>query len=158
MADEKQLKQAKAAYKSLCDMLDERELIYTKNEEEFRIECGMQGDDLPIEIRIAVDPERQLVILLSSMPFTVAENRRTAMAIAVSCANNGLVDGNFDYDYLSGGIAFRMTSSFMESLVGKEMFEYMLACAAYTVDAYNDKFFAVSKQEMTLEEIVAYIG
>lgn len=157
MSDEKELKQAQAVYKALCEMLDDRGWHYEKNDVELSIECGAQGEDLPLEILIQVDKERQLVTLLSQMPFAIPESRRTALAVAVSQANNGMVDGSFDYDYLSGRIIFRLTSSYRASLIGKEMLAYMLMCACYTVDNYNDKFLMVAKNEMTTEEILNFI-
>ena len=123
MSEEKELKQAQTVYKALCEMLNERDWHYEKDEENLAIKCGAQGDDLPMEIIVEVDRKRQLVSLLSQMPFAVPENRRTALAVAVSQANNGMVDGSFDFDYLSGRIVFRMTSSYRESLIGKQLFE-----------------------------------
>lgn len=157
MSEEKDLKQAQTVYKALCEMLEERDWHYEKYEEELTIKCGAQGEDLPMEIIVEVDRQRQLVSLLSQMPFAVPENRRTALAVAVSQANNGMVDGSFDFDYLSGRIVFRMTSSYRESLIGKQLFEYMLSCACYTIDEYNDKFLMVAKNEMSAEEILDYI-
>lgn len=157
MSEEKELKQAQTVYKALCEMLNERDWHYEKDEENLAIKCGAQGDDLPMEIIVEVDRKRQLVSLLSQMPFAVPENRRTALAVAVSQANNGMVDGSFDFDYLSGRIVFRLTASYRESLVGKELFAYMLMCACYTIDEYNDKFLMVAKNEMSAEEILDYI-
>lgn len=157
MSDEKELKQAKVVYATLCEMLDEHDWHYQKDEERLTISCGAQGDDLPMEIRIEVDVERNLITLLSQMPFAVAENRRTALAIAVSQANNGMVDGNFDYDYLNGRIIFRMTSSYLGSLIGKDLFNYMLMCSCVTIDEYNDKFLMVAKSEMSNNEILDFI-
>ena len=157
MADEKVLKQAQAVYKALCDRLDEHNWHYEKHEEDLAISCGAQGDDLPMELRIAVDTKRQIVTLLSQMPFEVPENRRTALAIAVSQANNGMIDGSFDFDFLSGSIIFRMTTSYRESLIGKELFSYMLSCSCYTIDEYNDKFLTVTKKAMSVDEILDYI-
>ena len=157
MAEEKKVKLAKAAFKSLCEMLDEHDWHYSKDEDELKIKCGAQGDDLPMEIRIEVDVNRQLVMLLSQMPFSVPEDRRTALAVAVSAANSGMVDGSFDYDYLGGGIIFRLTSSFRDSLIGKDVFEYMLMCSCYTIDKYNDKFLMVAKNNMSYEEILNFI-
>ncbi len=157
MSEEKDLKQAQVVYKALCEMLDERDWHYEKNEEDLTIKCGAQGEDLPMEIIVVVDKQRQLISLLSQMPFAVPENRRTALAIAVSQANNGMVDGSFDFDYSSGRIVFRMTSSYRESLIGKELFEYMLMCACFTIDNYNDKFLIVAKSEMSTEEILDYV-
>lgn len=91
------------------------------------------------------------------MPFVVAEDRRTALAIAVSQANNGMVDGDFDYDYINGRIIFRLTSSYLDSLIGKDMFNYMLMCSCVTIDEYNDKFLMVAKSTMSNEEILDFI-
>ena len=157
MAEEKEMKQAAAVYKSLCEMLDEHEWHYKKDEEHLMIACGAQGDDLPIEIRMEVDVKRKLITLISPMPFVVAENRRTAMAVAVSQANNGMVDGSFDYDYLGGRILFRMTSSYRDSLIGKSLLNYMLMCSCFTIDRYNDKFLMVAKNDMSVEEILNFI-
>ncbi|MDE7394582.1 MAG: YbjN domain-containing protein [Clostridiales bacterium] len=157
MAEERDLKQARVVYKSLCEMLYDRQWHYEKDEEGLSIKCSAQGDDLPMEIIIEVDAERKLISLLSQMPFGIAENRRTALAVAVSQANNGMIDGSFDYDYLSGNIYFRLTSSYRESLIGKELLNYMLMCACYTIDEYNDKFLMVAKNNMSIEEILDFV-
>lgn len=158
MADDKQLKQARAAFRTLCEMLDEKDWHYKKDEEHLLIGCGAQGDDLPMEIRIEVDAERSLVILLSNMPFQIPPEKRNALAVAVSAANYKIVDGSFDYNYLDGTILFRLTSSFMDSLVGKEMFEYLLYVSCFTIDRYNDKFLMIAKSDMSNEEILDFIG
>lgn len=157
MADENKLKQAKTAFTTLCKMLDEKEWNYKADEENLAITCGARGEDLPMEIEIRVDPERLLVILLSDMPFKVPEDRRAQLALAVTVANYGLVDGSFDYNFLDGRILFRMTSSYRDSLVGKDMFEYMLMCSCVTIDNYNDKFLMVVKQDMQAKEIINFI-
>ena len=157
MSGEKELKQAQAVYKALCDMLDDHNWKYDKDESELSISSGARGDDLPIELRIRVDAQRKLVTLLSQMPFDVPENRRNALAVAVSEANSTMVDGNFDYNYLTGKIIFRMTTSFLDSLIGKELFEYIFSCACYTVDEYNDKFLMVAMKDMSVDQILNYI-
>ena len=157
MSEEKELNLARTVYKSLCAMLDEHDWHYQKDEDNLSIKCGAQGDDLPMEIIVKVDDDRKLVTLISFMPYAVPENRRSALAVAVSQANNGMVDGSFDYSYLTGRIMFRMTSSYRESLIGKNLFDYMITCACYTIDEYNDKFLFVAKNEMSTEEILDYI-
>lgn len=158
MADENALKQARTTFRTLCEMMQERDWHFEKDEEHFRITCGAQGEDLPIKLRINVDPDRLLIMIFSEIPFPIPENRRSALAIAVSAANFGLIDGSFDYSYLEGGIVFRLTSSFRESLIGKDLFEYMLMCTCFTVDKYNDKFLMVVKKDMSPEEIVKFMA
>lgn len=158
MAEEKNMRQAQAAFTSLCAMLDSEEWHYEKNEGALAVECMARGDDLPIPIRITVDADRLLVVLVSQIPFIVPENKRNEMSLAVSTANFGIVDGCFDYNYDEGTLGFRMTSSFRESLVGKELFEYMLYVSCQTVDVYNDKFFRVAKTDMTFDEVIGFIS
>ncbi|MCH5163185.1 MAG: YbjN domain-containing protein [Clostridiales bacterium] len=157
MSDEKELKHAQTVYSTLCNMLDEHGWHYEKHDEDLSISCAAQGDDLPIDLHVEVDMKRHLITLLSKMPFSVAPERRAALAVAVSQANNGMVDGSFDYDYTSGRIIFRMTSSYLDSLIGKDLMVYMVMCSCKTIDDYNDKFLMVAKSEMTNEEILEFI-
>lgn len=158
MIEEKDLKQAKQTFKTLCRMMDEKDWHYEKDEEKLSIECGAQGDDLPIELRIKVDPELMLIVLYSQMPFSIPEDRRTALAVAVSAANYSLTDGNFDYDFTNGRIVYRWTSCYRESLIGEELFDFMLMYSCFVIDRYNDKFLMVAKNTMSNEEIVDFIG
>lgn len=155
--EEKNVKQAQAVFRSVCEMLDEHGWHYSKDESELLISCNARGEDLPMEIRILINVDLQIVALYSQMPFKIPENRRKALAVAVSAANNSLVDGSFDYNYLNGNIVFRLTSSYRDSLIGKDVFEYMLMCSFAMVDEYNDKFLMVAKQDMTNEEILNFI-
>lgn len=154
--DKKKLKQAQTVYADFCTMLDEHNWKYDKADN-LVIETGARGDDLAMDITIRVDADRQLVVLHSPMPFTVPENMRKQMAVAVSRANHGMVDGDFDYDYESGKIYFRLTTSFRDSLISKEVFEYVIGVSCSTIDDYNDKFLAVVKKEMTIDQILNYI-
>lgn len=157
MSDEKGFKQAQDVFKALCTMLDEHDWHYEKNAEKLMVKCGAQGEDLPMELIVRVDADRRLITLVSAMPFIIPENRRSALAVAVSKANYGLPDGSFDYEYTSGKIWFRMTSSYIESLIGKDLFEYMLMCSCFFIDKYNDKFLKVVLSEMTVNEILNFI-
>ncbi len=156
MADLKETKQAQNAFNTLCDMLDDHQWKYHRDDEKLRIECGANGEDLPIDIRITVDADKQLVTLLSQLPFKVPEEDRVMGAVAVSAANYNMVDGNFDYNLASGSIIFRLTSSFRESLVSKDVFEYMLFVSCATIDNYNDKFLMLIKHAMSLEDFIKF--
>lgn len=155
MANEKDLKQAQTVFATLCQALDNHDWHYGKDEEELSIECGAQGEDLPMQITIKVDAERKLAILLSHIPVLTPEDKRLEVAIAVSVVNNKLVDGSFDYDVNSGMMVFRMTNSFMESKIGEDLFMYMLLCSCRTIDEYNDKFLMLAKGLLPLEKFLA---
>lgn len=157
MADQNVVKQAQAVYRSLCTMLDEDDWHYEKDEENLTISCNARGDDLSMALKVEVDAERQLVFLTSPMPFRVPQEKREAMAIAVSAANEPMVDGSFDYNYQTGSLLFRLTTTFRESLIGKDLFTYMMYVSCNTIDEYNDKFLLVCKKEMDTDEIIKFI-
>lgn len=155
MAELKNLEQAKAAFATLCRALDKHEWHYKKDEDKLFVECGVQGDDLPMKITVKVDADRMLVLLISHMPFVIQEDKRLDVAIAVSAINNALVDGCFDYDVASGRMFFRMTNSFIESKIGEEVFAYMLFCSCKTIDEYNDKFLMLAKGLISMEQFLS---
>ena len=68
------------------------------------------------------------------------EDKRFDIALATTVVNNRLVDGSFNFDMADGKVSFRLTASCIESILGKELFQYMLMVSANTIDAYNDRF------------------
>lgn len=152
MSENENMKNAKNEYDILCRLLDEREFKYEKFEEDLVVSFIAAGEDIPMQFIIYVDSERELIFLKSPIPFTFDENKRTEAAIAVCLANYSISDGNFDFDYASGQIAFRLTSSFMDSLISEEVFEYMLCIAGAAVDKYNDKFLMLAKGMIKIED------
>lgn len=155
-ANEKQLQNAENVFNSICNMLNNINFKYetSRREEDYVISCTVNGDDIPMRMLIIVRPEREIVSLLSPMPFMTPEDKRVEMAMAVAVANYGIIDGSFDYDLNDGEIRFRLTASYIESLLGEELFKYMLFVSANTVDRYNDRFMMLAKGAMTLDQFV----
>ena len=158
MAEQKNLEQARVVFGTLCRALDKNDWKYKKDEDKLSIECGVQGDDLPMDITVRVDADRRLVLLISHMPFVVREDKRLDAAIAVSAVNDRLADGSFDYDIESGHMFFRMTNSYIESEVSDEVFSYMLACSCFTIDEYNDKYLMLAKGIISIEQFLAALA
>jgi hypothetical protein len=154
MADEKSLKNAQKVYKTLCDALDGWKWHYTKNNDDLKVRFTVEGDDIPMEFNIFVDPERQLVRLLSLMPFRFSEDKRVEGAVATCYANFKFADGSFDYDMEDGSVFFRLTSSFRDSLISVDALQYMINCACYSVDEYNDKFLMISKGALSITDFL----
>lgn len=155
--NDKEDKKALDVFKSLCETMDQNELTYTKNEEELAIYAQAVLEDLPIPFTIIIDKKMELIKFLSVVPFVVPEKRRIEMAVAVCQANRWIVDGSFDYNCVNGNLIFRMVASYHDSLIGNDLFLYMIAISLRTIDLYNDKFLAVSKNDMSIDEIVNFI-
>lgn len=135
-------------------MYDEKGYHYERHDDDLVVTCTVSGDDLPMQILFTVRDDRQIVQLMSPMPFVVPDEKRFDMALATTIVNDRLVDGSFDFDLGDGKCAFRLTASYIGSILGKELFEYMLMVSAATIDEYNDKFFMIAKNMMTLEQFL----
>ena len=146
---------AQQAYETLCKALDRRGWKYGKDEEKLLVHFGVRGDDIPMNFIIVVDAERQLVRLMSPLPFKMSEEKRMEGAIATCAATYGMADGSFDYDLSNGEIVFRMTASIRESQLGEGLFQYMMSCACAMADKYNDQFLALDKGIMSIADFIA---
>ena len=146
---------AASAYRQVCAALDERNWKYDKDDEKMQVFFSVSGDDLPMKMAIIIDENRQLIRLLSPLPFQISEDKRVVCAIAACVASNHMINGSFDFDISTGNLLFRLVNTFQDSLIGTALVQYMVSCACATVDRYNDKFLALSKGMMTLEEFIA---
>ena len=142
---------AQNVYNALCAMLDEKNVEYKKHEDDFIVDFTVVGEDFPMQIILNVDAERELIRLLSPIPVTFGDDKRLDGAIATCQVNYSLVDGSFDYNYKKGTISFRMTSSYIDSIISKDLLRYMVGVAGYTIDEYNDKFVMLANGELPLE-------
>lgn len=145
---------AKEVYRTLLKMLDAKKFKYERHDEDLLIKSGIRGEDLPVEFLMVVMPKNEVVQFISPMPFKIAEDKRVECALAVAVANYGLINGSFDFDLSDGEIRFRLTTSYRDSTLGKDLFEYMMMVGASTVDNYNDKFLMLSKGIITVEQFM----
>ncbi len=158
MADEKKTELAKKVYSTLCSTIDNYQWKYTKDDDKLQVFFRLSGEDIPMDFFLHVDAERQLIRLLSQLPFKMCEEKRMDGAIATCAATYKLLDGSFDYNVSDGTIWFRATASFRESLIGEGLFRYLIAISNYTVDEYNDQFLAINKGLMSISEFLEELG
>lgn len=154
MGTEKDYYHAKEVYTAICESLDEIGWKYTRDDEKLLVSFSVSGDDIPMSFIIVTDVERQIIRLLSFMPFTVPEDKRIELAVAACVANYKFAVGSFDLDIENGNLLFRVASSFRSSLISTELIRYLVSIACNTIDEYNDQFFAICKGDMTLQEYI----
>ena len=155
MTDEQQKALAKSVYTDLCKTIEKASIKYEKDEENLVVHFIMQGEDLSIGLILIVDADRQLIRILSPLPFKISKEKRVEGAVMTCIASDKVLDGNFDYDILDGTITFRMSASFRNSHIGENLFRYMVLYCCKVVDIYNDRFFAVDKGMMSLDDFIA---
>ena len=154
MVDKKMMELAKQVYRTLCKAIEKRKWNFGKDEEKLLVHFSVNGDDIPMQFILIVDAERQLIRVMSPLPFKISESKRIEGAIATCAASFGMADGSFDYDLSDGTIVFRMTASFIESLIGEGLFQYMISCSCAMVDKYNDQFLALDKGIMSITDFI----
>ncbi len=155
MAEENKVTLAKQVYNTLCDAIEKRDWSFGKDEENLMVHFGVTGEDIPMQFIVIVDVDRQLIRVMSPLPFKMSEAKRMEGAIAACVASYGMADGSFDYDLSDGTIVFRMTASFRESLIGEGLFQYLISCSCAMVDEYNDKFLAIDKGLLSISDFIA---
>ena len=141
-------------YQQIKDYLDKRDFHYETHDDQLLIQLTVKGDDRPQPTIIRVIDERQVFQVLSPIPCVMPEDKLVDGALAVSVANDRMLNGSFDYNTVNGRIAYRVTQAFMGMEVSEECIEYVLNVAFFTTDKYNDKFFMISKGMMTLEQFL----
>ncbi len=149
---------AKNVFDVVRSALDGRNWRYDADEEKKTIVLSVNGDDLPIRIFFIVDEERKLIRVLSPMSFKAPEDKRVEMSVAVCAANLGLISGSFDYNIEDGSIMYRLVSTFRGCEVGTATVDFLIDCICIIVDEYNDKFMAVSKGFMSIEDFIKSAG
>ena len=154
MANEKELKLAKEVYETLCNMLDARKWKYAKDDEKMAINFGVADEKVQISFAIYCDADRQLIRLMSLLPFKMSKEKLIDGAIATSYINYCIADGSFDYSLADGSICFRMTSSFRQSLIGENLFKYMIDVASMTIYRYIPKLLMIEKGELSIDEFI----
>lgn len=153
MADNK-AQVAKEIYNSLCDAIDKIGWKYDKEEDKLLVHFAVSGEDIPMKFIMFVDEDRQLLRLISYMPFKMSEAKRYEGAVAACVSSYGLIDGSFDYDITDGEISFRMVQPFMDGSISESTFMHMISFSCSVVDDYNDRFMALDKGFMSIEEFI----
>lgn len=148
------IERAYEVYEAFCKGMTEMDWKYERDEDDLVIRTGIRGEDLPMDIIVKVSPKAQVVSVLSPMPFKISEEKRIEAAVAVCVANHGMINGCFDYDISDGGILLRLATSYIKSEINLDLIKYVLMTTACTVDNYNDRFFALSKGLLTIEQFI----
>ena len=155
MSEELKMQEAQKVYATICSAIENRNWKYEKDEEKLVAFFGVNGDDIPMQIILMVDAKRQVIRLVSAMPFKMSEEKRVEGALAVCAASYNLADGNFDYDLGTGTIMFRLNLSYMGSQIGEGAIQYMISCACAMVDMYNEKFLSIPKGVLSINDFIS---
>lgn len=144
-------------YQKVCAILDSIDWKYQRFDETKHIAYDMTSEDLPVKIHFVIREERNDLLVLSFLPFTVPEDKRVEMAIAICRLNAAFINGFYDFNIKTGEITYRMTNYIGESDIGKDALLYILHLSNESVGEHNDLLFALSKGYITLDQFTERI-
>ena len=147
--------QARTVYEAFKQWFDDKGFHYDAYDDEMAISLTVRGEDLPQPTIVRVMEERDVVQILSPIPGKIPEEKRQELAVAVAVANYGLINGGFDFDINDGEIRYRLCQSFKEATVNQEMIGYLMNIVFFTTDKYNDSFYMLGKDMLSLEDFIA---
>ena len=154
MADEKMIQHAMDIYEKTKDVFTSKGIKFDANDEKMIIKTGITGDDLPMDITVIVNPNAQALSFYSVLPFSVKEDKMAEIAIATCVANNSVIQGGFDYDISEGKVLCKISNSFIETDLSKELIFVMFMRFANLIDEYNDRFFMLNKGLIDLAKFI----
>lgn len=118
--------------------------------DDMKIAFQIDADDTPIVFSVVVDAERRLIRMIAGYSITFPQDRRLDGAIATCSTNRNLVAGGFDYDYETGAVVFRISTSFAGSIISPDVFLYMVRRAYSACALYDNKLEQLAKGELPL--------
>lgn len=145
-------KNAEKIYKLVLEVVQSYKCRFEQNDEKMMVQYTSRGEDIPIDIIIHVDEERSLIRSFSFLPFKFSEEKRLEGAIATNAINYILQDGYFEYDYETGIVDFKVSTSYDGSIISKTIIEHVLSYSEYAVDRFNDLLLSLSKSYITMDE------
>lgn len=135
------------------------ESIYAPNEEgDYLLRTRFRGDDLPMEFLIGIDANRQVLFLKSLELVKVSEDKLPTVAMAVCAMNDKIFDGSYALSLKRGTVMFTYTIPFAGSLIHESVLMQMMAICNQTVDAFNDKLFALVNGMVDLDGFLKMIN
>ncbi len=144
--------------KELAGYLEQDGMRFTLREDEPAIEAAFRLKSLSADVRLlAADAPLRLCALVA-LPLIVPEDRRPAMAEAVTRANYGMWLGNFDLGMSDGRLGFRIAIPVADGTLTLEQFRYLIGIALSTVDRYHRAFCRlVYADDLSPAEVIAEV-
>ena len=142
-------------YDTIIRAFKNLQYTYQRNDEEFFVFSSFKGNCMKIPLLVGVERSSHRVFLKSRLPFIVSYPNRETVAVALCVLNNRLANGYFDFDFTEGIINFMMFNPLKDSILGEELFEYMIKTALLTVDEYNSPIFKLSEATISIKDFIS---
>ena len=155
MSDEKKMLAAHLKVEEICAFLKENNTQFTVHENyPITVEFSVRSQDIPINLRFIVWAHEEQISMFSVLPINITEDKCFEMAVAVNHVNTLLRDGFFLFNFERRVLAFKLNCGYNNTRIGKNVYKYMVDTARDHIDFYNEKFFRLTKDSMSLREFL----
>ncbi len=148
-------KEAKNVYKLFQKVCDGYNFKYDANDEKYRIELDINGDNMKVNIVFMANTKIDVAFVLSTLPFTVGASYVNDVAQAVNLINSRLSLGSFDFSEVKNEIVFRMATNYTGMEATKEAIEPLLLFTYSCVNKYNKHLYQVATGQMSFAQFDA---
>lgn len=145
------MEMAKNVFESACAALDAMDIKYKKVEDDLVILFGHRGQDMNHELLLAVNARQEAIQLIERLPFEIEADKARDVACAVCLVNDRILAGSFTFD-MESRLSYEVTQLYSGSLIGEETIKRMIIALVITVEEYDDKFMALNKGYVTVDE------
>lgn len=149
MDDIKQ-KIATSVYNAAVSDLESKGYGVEREDDKLTAYCYVDSDVFPISFAVTVDAEKQMLSLISSLEITFPQDSLTDGAVAACITNCQLVDGAFEFDYVTGDLMFRISSSFKGSVISADVFRYLFNRMHATILTYGSELAKLAKGDIMI--------
>ena len=148
---------SQSAFEAICFAMTNLKWDYSRNSSGLQVESRIWGNDIPMDIVVAVDAENAMIKVRSELPFEVKENENINISLAVSMINVNLEYGSFKYSSAEKKVWFAINYRFIGCEMSISVFEQILQYAVEMIDDYNDKLLLLSDSLMSLDEFSVFL-
>lgn len=158
MADKIKTEKAVNVYHKLIETLDSIGWQYSILEDEPGVTYTVNGDDMIMEFIVTINPDAQILHFLSVLPMRFDEDKRLDGLMAACAVSSTVPWGTFSFNMENSKIVYGASSIFSDCEVNEGWFTQQMDMAHAVVDMFNDRFLALAKGYMTIEEFIAQIS
>lgn len=151
------MSRSQRAYNCVVETLDSHGLDHSDYPKDSEIYIGSVGEEIQSNVKIMLYKDIELMMMVSSIPFIVPQEKRVDIAAAINMINCTLRNGSFDFNFLNGNIIFRVTGSYIESEMDPDMVRYMLDYSLRKIEEYYNRLFMLCFKNLTLSDFIRTI-
>lgn len=148
------MSRAQEIYQAVTAYLEKKNLPYEPHPDAGLVHLEINRDVLPMHIFLRAVDSSDALQVICPQGTKVPVEKRTDVAVAVSVANYGMVNGGFDLNIKDGSLHFRLCHSCKAGLPDDEQLRYLIGCAASTMKQYQERFFMLIKGMIDLEKFL----